>query len=430
LREAAGLLTDRGRDRVMVLVTDGHVGNEDQILAGLTSPLNGVRVHTVGIDRAVNAGFLGRLAELGQGRFELVESENRLDQAMENIHHRIGAPMVTGLRLTTDGDLRVVADSVAPSRLGAIYPGVPLTIRGRWDGTGDGSLTVHGTAADDSPWRHRVLPTHAAGTAATSIWARAHLRDLEDRYTAGDRDERRIVATSLRYGVLCRFTAFVAVDSRVVAEGTAPHRIVQPVERPSGWAGGAAMASPAEIALQAAERGGPPPPRSAAAQAPMAASRRPSARRAKARSLNHPGVALPYDDELDVPDFLKGPGADTSPSAPANVRREDRLRDAHHLVASEVEWLGKPPSSLEAEERWTLLTELRTRLDELLTHLRAAGVPEPELSGLADALAGLPLGSRPDDLAAVWDRTLEALRRFTGEERSRPFWKRPAIPGE
>jgi Ca-activated chloride channel family protein len=62
LQQALGLLTDATRDRVIVLVTDGQVGNEEQILAEAAAALEGVRVHTVGIDQAVNAGFLGRLA--------------------------------------------------------------------------------------------------------------------------------------------------------------------------------------------------------------------------------------------------------------------------------------------------------------------------------------------------------------------------------
>src|SRR5690606_18905030 len=81
------------RDRVLVLITDGQVGNGDHILARLDASLVGPRVHAVGIDQAVNAGFLGRLALAGRGRLELVESEERLDEAMEHIHHRIGAPL-------------------------------------------------------------------------------------------------------------------------------------------------------------------------------------------------------------------------------------------------------------------------------------------------------------------------------------------------
>ncbi len=89
LMMALGLLTDAERDRVLVLVTDGQVGNEDQILAAVAGGLDGIRVHTVGIDQAVNAGFLGRLAAAGGGRCELVESEDRLDEAMQSIHRRI-----------------------------------------------------------------------------------------------------------------------------------------------------------------------------------------------------------------------------------------------------------------------------------------------------------------------------------------------------
>ena len=51
-----------GTYQLTVLVTDGQVGNEDQILRELTAGLRRVRVHTVGIDQGVNAGFLARVA--------------------------------------------------------------------------------------------------------------------------------------------------------------------------------------------------------------------------------------------------------------------------------------------------------------------------------------------------------------------------------
>ena len=74
-----------GRDRVLVLVTDGQVGNEDQILRALKRNGRGIRTFALGIDRAVNEAFLRRLADLGghQGGFEVVESEERLDEVME-----------------------------------------------------------------------------------------------------------------------------------------------------------------------------------------------------------------------------------------------------------------------------------------------------------------------------------------------------------
>jgi Ca-activated chloride channel family protein len=85
-----------------------------------------------------------------------------------------------------------------------------------------------------------VPATRASSTAAARVWARARLRDLEDRYIVADHDreglEKQLVATSIQFSVLCRFTAFVAVDrSEVVNEGGSQHRIIQPVSYPQGW---------------------------------------------------------------------------------------------------------------------------------------------------------------------------------------------------
>ncbi|GAB3857590.1 VIT domain-containing protein [Dactylosporangium cerinum] len=135
-----------GRDRVLVLVTDGQVGNEDQILRTVASALRGVRVHTVGIDQAVNAGFLGRLAIAGGGRCELVESEDRLDEAMDRIHRRIGAPVVSGVTVTAGG-LDLIDGTQAPARLPDVFPGVPFVVTGRYRVAADGETGARSPSA-------------------------------------------------------------------------------------------------------------------------------------------------------------------------------------------------------------------------------------------------------------------------------------------
>jgi Ca-activated chloride channel family protein len=226
------------RDRALVLVTDGQVGNEDQILRLLAPRLGGVRVYTVGVDTAVNEGFLKRLAGLGGGACELVESEDRLDEVMDRVHRRIGAPVLTDLELELAG-LDVDPASLAPRRLPDLFAGSPLVVSGRFQGGPGGAVTVRGRDAAGQPWSATVPATAGDAAALTATWARAHLRDLEDRYATDptpDRElERRIVETSLRFGVLCRFTAFVAADVQVVNEGGVVHRVLQPVEAPAGW---------------------------------------------------------------------------------------------------------------------------------------------------------------------------------------------------
>ncbi|HYQ63525.1 VIT domain-containing protein [Actinophytocola sp.] len=231
LRRATSLLREAAdRERVLVLVTDGQIGNEDQILSELAPSLSGVRVHTVGIDRAVNEGFLQRLAG-SQGRCELVESEDRLDEAMHNIHRRIGTPLVTELQVTQDG-LAVDLSTLAPAPLPDLYPGAPVVVMGRFTGSAEGAVVVSGMPN----WRAPVSATRSVNPALAALWAQASVRDLEDQYVTGQTSlEQRIVDTSLKYGVLSRFTAFVAIDQRVVNEGGTVRQVTQPVDTPSGW---------------------------------------------------------------------------------------------------------------------------------------------------------------------------------------------------
>jgi Ca-activated chloride channel family protein len=227
------------RERVLVLVTDGQVGNEDQILATLGRKLKGIRVFTLGIDQAVNEAFLRRLAERGGGACELVESEQRLDEVMQSVHRRIGAPLLTGLFLEGEG-LAIEPGEVVPRRLPDLFSGSPLLILGRYRGRAEGSLAIRATDTAGRAWSESVQGMIRDNPAIASAWARGQIRQIEDRYAAGDGDrtalERAIVAISLKFQVLCRFTAYVAIDrSQTANQHGSLHRVVQPVEMPAGW---------------------------------------------------------------------------------------------------------------------------------------------------------------------------------------------------
>jgi Ca-activated chloride channel homolog len=394
LRRAVGLLGSAGdRDRVLVLVTDGQIGNEDQILRDLRPLLAGVRVHAVGIDRAVNEAFLQRLAGLAGGRCELVESEDRLDEAMQHIHRRIAAPLVTGLRVEPAG-LVVDAGSLAPQPLPDLFAGAPVVISGRFTGAATGGLTVRG----DRGWRDTITAAPSGNPSLGAVWARARIRDLEDRYVTGPRQEtealeREIVDTSLRYRVLSRFTAFVAVDQRVVNEGGEVHRVTQPVELPSGWElpGGPAMFEALGMATGRAMGGGPPA-----------------------------GGAIP----------LAGRAADLSFGAMTG--RERRQQDAtvsegtvSALVTDELRRL-RAAEGRDPLERAGLLSALADRIRALLDRVARAGLRSAHRTVLEDLAA--ELSAPTSDAAEIerrWRHAISTLEQLVAPSPiRRAFWKR------
>lgn len=234
---------------ILVLITDGQVTGEDAILRSLAQfgQESLPRIFTVGIDRAVNAGFLRKLADFGGGDCELVESEDRLDEAMDRIHRLIGTPLLTQVRVeAVDG--KWIEDSQAPRRLSDLYVDRPLMVFGRHSGQEDTiRVRVHALDAAGRPWQQEVVGRAAPASLLVSMWGRAKVRDLEDEYAAGQsRDAKalmdRIVQVSLESHVLSRFTAYVAVDkSDVVNPGGRPWEVVQPVEYADGWAAGGSV---------------------------------------------------------------------------------------------------------------------------------------------------------------------------------------------
>ena len=426
----------RERDRVLLLVTDGQVGNEDQILRQIAPALTGIRVHVVGIDRAVNAGFLGRLASAGHGRCELVESEDRLDEAAARIHQRIGAPLVTGLALTADG-LGILQETVAPSLLPDLFPGVPVTITGRWQGHAGGTVTVRGTASGGALFEAAAGAVIGGTPAAAANWARAHLRDLEDRYaTSAGHDtaalgrlEQEITSVSLRYGVLCRFTAFVAVDSRVLTDGKAPHRVTQPVELPSGWVPQSAPA-PAGLAVgggvapAAAPRPGPPQARPLSGRAPRSAA----------------GGTVRWKATAGRPDPSRALAAANALLPAESTDSADRLTQVRRQLADEAAML-RAARPAPGAERAHLLADLATRIDAALAWLAgdtAAGEARAELTRLADKLRDCdkPGLLHAAELDALWEEAIRQLTAFgtppapggspagPTEVITPPFWKR------
>lgn len=466
------------RQRALVLVTDGQVGNEDQIIGSLGPRLAGTRVHVVGIDRAVNAGFLTRLAAVGRGRCELVESEDRLDDAAAAIHQRIGAPLVTGLTMQADG-LNVIAAMVAPARLPDLFTGAPVTISGRFDGacSPGAAITVRGVSADGTRYQQVLTGGTAGGRSATAIWARAHVRELEDSYACAgpgltaevERLEGQIVFASLRFGVLCRFTAFLAVDTRVVTDGGVPHRVSQPVELPGGWdmpVPGRQPALPVSVAPTGSVSRPAAPGSGSAPAGPIGAG-----------ASAGPGIQggfggvplLGADGGAQVQEAgrsrrlrskairrspAQGPGMSSaaagSPAAEARAPGAVAVIPdwARSQIADELTWLdaadGTPGAELARD-----LSDLGTRLTALVMWLSELGVEPSGLSSLRELAARLAFGAGPDgpsapDLAGLRDDAREILRRFGGQPRdshrdrgrgaspaagpaaaaSSPFWKR------
>ncbi len=395
--------TDRGRDRILVLVTDGQVGNEDQLLRTLAGRLKSIRVFTLGVDRAVNAAFLKRLSDLGGGTSELVESEERLDDVMDRVHRNIGTPVLTGLRLEPAG-LSFLPGSVTPSRLPDLFVGTPLTILGRYRGPATGGVAVQGRDASGGMWSTAATARREPSPVAGVVWARGRLRELEDRYVIGGGGrlelEKEITELSLRFRVLCRFTAFVAVDrTEVVNAGGQVHTIVQPVEQPAGWAAPGVLHS---LALAGAPAAAPAMMREALQSlAPRRSAQRVMRAPHGPQSSETPGLLQRL---LDL--FRAKKGKARIPTVNREPYRQ-RLADALQAI--------RQHPTTDAGSRLDVLRALAPTLEAVFTEWTQAGERDDALRDLGElvvAVKALLAQANPADkaVADLWARTEAAVQ--------------------
>ncbi|MFO1421684.1 MAG: VIT domain-containing protein [Candidatus Competibacteraceae bacterium] len=391
------------RERILLFVTDGQVGNEDQLLRQVHQQARDCRIFTVGIDRAVNASLLERLAGYGGGHCALVESEDRLDEVLRAVHRRLGAPLLTDLRLEP------TLDDLAPDATD-LFPGVPLRLGGRWSGSVPARFTVTGRTPEGAVFQQTLVPVETPDSAARTIWARARVLDLEHRFAAGAGHDaglaEAIAAFSLKYGVLCRFTAFVAVDrSEVVNSGGEVHQVVQAVELPAEWAMPVLACAP--------------PP-----MAPMVASMGMTSRLFSAGIGDYPG----YPRE-DFPMLAEPPAAAPQPTKRLGVtdrvevgRKRSMRRPAQPVPLPP--WFERLETGLNAPVPDS--TELLAALREALVALDALGKPAAELVREGRAIARRFEGDEDDARVRLeaWSRRVrEWLEQPPGRKRRWFWWK-------
>jgi Ca-activated chloride channel family protein len=71
------------RLRQVVFLTDGAVGNEEQLFATINDKLGNTRLFTVGIGSAPNSYFMRRAAEIGRGTFTYIGKLDEVNEKMQ-----------------------------------------------------------------------------------------------------------------------------------------------------------------------------------------------------------------------------------------------------------------------------------------------------------------------------------------------------------
>jgi len=236
VRMALGFPHQPGRVRLVTFMTDGYIGNEREVLATVSEGLGQAHVFSFGVGSATNRFLLDRMAKLGQGAAAYVTNDEAVvDREVDAFMERIRHPALAEVSVDF-GDARVA--EVFPGRIPDLWVGRPLVLTGRIEGPVPDQVTVRGYLGGEPvsiPVPVRVEQQRRP--ALPLVWARAKIADLAERsllVTDPGPMNDGIRAVALEYGLLCRYTAFVAVDASAPVATDSSLTVAVPVPVPEG----------------------------------------------------------------------------------------------------------------------------------------------------------------------------------------------------
>lgn len=227
--------SDTSHLRQVVFLTDGAIGNEEQLFATISKGLGRSRVFMVGIGSAPNSYLMTRAAELGRGTFTHIGEAAEVTARMQDLFSKIGSPVVTELKAELVGN----AARITPDMLPDLYRGEPVLLMAEAKDLG-GSLKISGNIGTQ-PWEVTLPIAKAAkGDGISKLWARRRIADFEVASTLGtltyDDANKAILAMALDHQIVSSQTSLVAVDKTPKRPpGEKLTRADIPLNLPAGW---------------------------------------------------------------------------------------------------------------------------------------------------------------------------------------------------
>ena len=92
-------LYEKNIDKIILLFTDGQVGNEDEIIKFVEDNVNRSRIFPFGIDTNVNSSFIKQLAKAGNGKAELIQPKEKINDKIIRTFARIQTPLLEEINI-------------------------------------------------------------------------------------------------------------------------------------------------------------------------------------------------------------------------------------------------------------------------------------------------------------------------------------------
>jgi Ca-activated chloride channel family protein len=235
LQRAVALPRQPQVSRSIVLLTDGYIEAEADVFDYVRNQLDDANFFAFGIGSAVNRFLIEGVARAGLGEPFIVTGPGEALEAASKLRHYIDSPVLTNINVTFSG---FDVYDVEPRKVPDLFASRPIVVFGKWRGAPGGSIEISGqtgrgvyqTSIAVAPERSDVR--HAA---LRHLWARTRIANLADFGPAPDEKiVGEITSLGLTYGLLTKYTSFIAVQEIIRRTTEGADDVDQPLPLPAG----------------------------------------------------------------------------------------------------------------------------------------------------------------------------------------------------
>jgi Ca-activated chloride channel family protein len=225
--------------RQIVFITDGAVGNEEELFE-LIRRIGSGRLFTVGIGAAPNGHFMRTAAAMGRGTFTFIGADADVGRRMGELFEKIERPALTDIDLAWPSGITA---ELSASRIPDVYYGEPVVLTARLASVPRGLVSLSGRNGSGFWMRQIALTNPRKDAGVASLWARNRIQDLLDQRRGGADAEtirQQVLVLALGHSLVSPYTSLVAVDRTPVRPAGIDSRAAAiPHTAPAGsaWAG-------------------------------------------------------------------------------------------------------------------------------------------------------------------------------------------------
>lgn len=207
--------------RIIIMLTDGEIGNEQQIFKLMSDNNKNLRIFSIGIGTGPNEHLIKGLARLGNGAFEFIYPGEHIEPKVLRIFSKVNIPQLNIKNISWNGN-EVEQAPVNP----IIFADTVTTIYARSKSLAPkiSQLPVQvNIGTEIIKCDFKIVKVSPDSIPIPTLWARERIRDLEyDNLLSGSQQLERkdhkikemIISISKDYGILSRYTSFVGIEDR------------------------------------------------------------------------------------------------------------------------------------------------------------------------------------------------------------------------